>query len=64
MNFELPLSRLGARLVHVLSVAIHTSPNNGVVNMIQSSKLVVNVLAMLLLPRNAQASSLLFLSTA
>jgi len=42
----LTLSRLGPRLDHILSLAIHISPNNGVINTVQSGKLVVNVLAM------------------
>ena len=40
------LSCLGGRLGGVLSLAIHISPNNGAINMIQSDKLVVNVLTM------------------
>ena len=36
----------GGRLGGVLSLAIHISPNNGAINMIQSDKLVVNVLTM------------------
>ncbi len=42
----LTLSCLGGRLGGILSLAIHISPNNGVINMIQSDKLVVNVLTM------------------
>ena len=42
----LTLSRLGPRLDRVLSFVIHVSPNNGVINTVQSGKLVVNVLAM------------------
>ncbi len=41
-----PSSRLGLRLDRILSLAIHISPNNGVINTVQSGKLVVNVLAM------------------
>ena len=42
----LTLSCPGGRLGGVLSLAIHISPNNGAINMIQSDKLVVNVLTM------------------
>jgi hypothetical protein len=40
----LTLSRLGAHLVRILSLAIHISPNNGTINTIQFGKVVVNVL--------------------
>ncbi len=42
----LTLSCPGARLVHILSIAIHISPNIGPINMILSGKLVVGVLTM------------------
>ncbi len=42
----LTLSRLGARLVRVLSLAIYISPKNGAISSIQIGKVVVNVLAM------------------
>jgi hypothetical protein len=40
------LSCPGTWLVRILSLAIHISPNNGAINMIQTDKLVVNVLTM------------------
>ncbi len=41
----LTLSRLGRRLVGVLLLAIHTSPNNGPINMIPSAKPLYYVLS-------------------
>ncbi len=46
MQSECTLSCPGTRLVHVLAVAIHISPNNGPMDMIPKAKLVVSVLAM------------------
>ncbi len=40
----LTLSRLGPRLDHVLSLAIHISPNNGPINMVSLAKLIHYVL--------------------
>ncbi len=43
---SLTLSCPGTRLVHLLAVAIHISPNNGPMDMIPIAKLVASVLAM------------------
>ena len=45
-KYTLTLSRLGRRLVGVLSLPIHISHNNGAINTIRSGKVVVNVSAM------------------
>ena len=43
-SIHLTLSFPGTRLVHVLAVAIHISPNNGPIEMIPSGKLIYYVL--------------------
>ena len=42
----LTLSRLGTSLVRHLALRVHISFNNDAINMVQSGKLVVNVLAL------------------